>query len=72
MIDFIKTTLSNNDPLILTIVFFAIVSIITTATSLIRTLLKEKKENSDKIYLLALILIAETLMTIITINTFIK
>lgn len=34
MINFIKTTLVNNDPLILTIIFFAILSVISTTADL--------------------------------------
>lgn len=70
MINLIKTTLINNDPLILTIIFFTIAAVISMTVALARTLLK--KEKSDKIYLLTLILIATILTTTILITTYIK
>lgn len=44
MINLIETTLINNDPLTLTIVFFfAIAAVISTKVALARTLLKKRK-----------------------------
>ena len=70
MINLIKTTLINNDPLILTIIFFAILSVISTTVALVRTLLK--KEKSDKIYILTLILISLILPTTLLVTTYVK
>lgn len=72
MINLIKTTLTNNDPLILTITFFCTLAMINTMIVLVKTLLEKKKENSDKTYLLTLILIATISMTTILITTYIK
>ena len=72
MLNFIKTILINNDPLILTIVFFSITAKISTTVTLGRTLAKKNKKKYDKIYILTLILIATILMTTILITTYIK
>ena len=68
MINFIKTILNINDPIILSIIFFGILGIINTLVVLVQTILEKKKENSNKIYILTLILIA-TILTITNIIT---